>query len=273
MEIIKMYSKKDTIKLAKLKKSKYLSMKDTFKYITNERKSFHITNISEAYDIENYLINNNLAIIDPPYSVVVDFMNDKKIANIGIIDDNGCVSYDLSYCLLCLFDGYCDYILVGNDNKYFPAVIVSNKIKRYILRRKSIKLWSSRLSKNILREISNKEFTFNVNVFIGNKYGESKFNISYYNVIDIKDNRIYDDINTNDLSKKENDCLCGLQFIKQKYNLCQVPYYYDKKYITTDKDISMVLQDIVKYIEYYNVLYTKEPLHLNKWSISLVDIK
>ena len=47
----------------------------------------------------------------------------------------------------------------------------------------------------------------------------------------------------------------------------------DKKYITTDKDISMVLQDIVKYIEYYNVLYTKEPLHLNKWSISLVDIK
>ena len=75
------------------------------------------------------------------------------------------------------------------------------------------------------------------------------------------------------LSKKENDCLCGLQFIKQKYNLCQAPYYYDKKYITTDKDISMVLQDIVKYIEYYNVLYTKEPLHLNKWSISLVDIK
>ena len=56
-------------------------MKDTFKYITNERKSFHVTNISEAYDIENYLINNNVAIIDPPYSVVVDFMNDRKIAN------------------------------------------------------------------------------------------------------------------------------------------------------------------------------------------------
>ena len=146
-------------------------------------------------------------------------------------------------------------------------------MKRYILRRKSIKLWSSRLSKNILHKISNKEFTFNVNVFIGNKHGESKFNISYYNVIDIKDNRIYDDINTSDLSKKENDCFCGLQFIKQKYNLCKVPYYYDKKYITTDKDISMVLQDIVKYIECYNVLYTKEPLHLNKWSISLVDIK
>ena len=91
MEIIKMYSKKDTIKLAKLKKSKYLSMKDTFKYISNERKSYHITNISEAYDIENYLINNNVAIIDPPYSVVVDFMNDRKIANIGIIDDNGCI--------------------------------------------------------------------------------------------------------------------------------------------------------------------------------------
>ena len=272
MEIIKLYSKKDIIELAKLKKSKYLSMKDTFKYITNERKSFHVTNISEAYNIENYLINNNVAIIDPPYSVVVDFMNDKKIANIGIVDDNGYISYDLSYCLLCLFDGYCDYILVGNDNKYFPAVIISNKIKRYILRRKSIRLWSSRLSKNILHKISNKEFTFNVTVFIGNKYGESKFNISYYNVIDIKDN-LYDDINTKDLSKKENDCLCGLQYIKRKYNLCQAPYYYDKKYITTDKDISMVLQAIVKYIEYYNVLYTKEPLQLNKWSISLVDIK
>lgn len=290
MEIIKIYSKKDTINLVKLEyglsiaKSKitnsncidnrYVSRKDIFKYISNERKLFCNTNTSEVYDIENCLINNNVAIIDPPYSIIGDFINNRKIANIGIIEDNEYISYDLNYCLLCLLNGYCDYILVDNNDKYFPAIIVSNRIKRYILRKKSLKLWSTRVTKNKLDKISNKEFTFNVNILIGNKHGNSILNISDYNIIDFKDDRIYDDINTEDLSKEDVDCLRGLQFVKQKYSLCQVLYSYDKKYITTAENISMVLQDITKYIECYNKLYdTKEPLHLNKWSITLLDTK
>lgn len=290
MEIIKIYSKKDTIKLVKLEnvlitakskitnpnylENRYISRKDIFKYIANERKLFWSKNVSEAYDIENYLINNNVAIIDPPYSIIGDFINNRKIANIGIIEDNDCISYDLNYCLLCLLNGYCDYILVDNDDKYFPAIIVSNRIKRYILRKKSLKLWSTRVTKNKFNKISNKEFTFNVNVLIGNKHGCSKLNISDYNLIDIKDDRIYNVINTEDLSKEDIDCLRGLQFVKQKYSLCQVLYSYDKKYIKTAEDISMVLQDITKYIKCYNTLYdTKEPLHLNKWSITLLDTK
>lgn len=290
MEIIKLYPRKYTIKLVKLEntlitakskitnpnylENRYISRKDIFKYIANERKLFWSKNISEAYDIENYLINNNVAIIDPPYSIIGDFINNRKIANIGIIEDNDCISYDLNYCLLCLLNGYCDYILVDNDDKYFPAIIVSNRIKRYILRKKSLKLWSTRVTKNKFNKISNKEFTFNVNVLIGNKHGCSKLNISDYNLIDIKDDRIYNDINTEDLSKEDIDCLRGLQFVKQKYSLCQVLYSYDKKYIKTAEDISMVLQDITKYIECYNTLYdTKEPLHLNKWSITLLDTK
>lgn len=290
MEIIKLYPRKYTIKLVKLEntlitakskitntnylENRYISRKDIFKYIANERKLFWSKNVSEAYDIENYLINNNVAIIDPPYSIIGDFINNRKIANIGIIEDNNYISYDLNYCLLCLLNGYCDYILVDNDDKYFPAIIVSNRIKRYILRKKSLKLWSTRVTKNKFNKISNKEFTFNVNVLIGNKHGCSKLNISDYNLIDIKDDRIYNDINTEDLSKEDIDCLRGLQIIKQKYSLCQVLYSYDKKYIKTAEDISMVLQDITKYIECYNTLYdTKEPLHLNKWSITLLDTK
>lgn len=290
MEIIKLYPRKYTIKLVKLEntlitakskitnpnylENRYISRKDIFKYIANERKLFWSKNVSEAYDIENYLINNNVAIIDPPYSIIGDFINNRKIANIGIIEDNNYISYDLNYCLLCLLNGYCDYILVDNDDKYFPAIIVSNRIKRYILRKKSLKLWSTRVTKNKFNKISNKEFTFNVNVLIGNKHGCSKLNISDYNLIDIKDDRIYNDINTEDLSKEDIDCLRGLQFVKQKYSLCQVLYSYDKKYIKTAEDISMVLQDITKYIECYNTLYdTKEPLHLNKWSITLLDTK
>lgn len=290
MEIIKIYSKKDTIKLVKLEnmlitanskitnqnylENRYIPRKDIFKYITNERKLFWNTNVSEAYDIENYLINNNIAIIDPPYSIIGDFINNRKIANIGIIENNGYISYDLNYCLLCLLNGYCDYILVDNDGKYFPAIIVSNRIKRYILRKKSLKIWSTRVTKNKLNKISNKEFIFNVNVLIGNKHGCSILNISDYNLIDIKDDSIYNDINTEDLSKEDIDCLRGLQFVKQKYSLCQVIYSYDKKYIKTAEDISMVLQDIMKYIECYNTLYnTQEPLHLNKWSITLLDTK
>lgn len=290
MEIIKLYPRKYTIKLVKLEntlitakskitnpnylENRYISRKDIFKYIANERKLFWSKNVSEAYDIENYLINNNVAIIDPPYSIIGDFINNRKIANIGIIEDNNYISYDLNYCLLCLLNGYCDYILVDNDDKYFPAIIVSNRIKRYILRKKSLKLWSTRVTKNKFNKISNKEFTFNVNVLIGNKHGCSRLNISDYNLIDIKDDRIYNDINTEDLSKEDIDCLRGLQFVKQKYSLCQVLYSYDKKYIKTAEDISMVLQDITKYIECYNTLYdTKEPLHLNKWSITLLDTK
>ena len=285
MEIIRMYSKKDTIKLVKLEnmlnaanskitnsnhiESRYVSRKDKFKYIANERKLFCNTSVSEAYDIENYLINNNVAIIDPPYSIVGDFINNRKIAYIGIIEENGYKSYDLNYCLLCLLNGYCDYILVDDNYKYFPAVIVSNKIKRFILRRKSIKLWSSRMPKNKFYKISNKEFTFTVNVLIGDKCGSSKLNIFDYNVIDIKDDRIYDDINIEDLSKEEIDYLHGLQFIKQKYSLCQVLYSYDKKYIKTTEDIIMVLEDMKKYVELYNKLFDQnEQLSLMQWSIS-----
>ena len=48
----------------------------------------------------------------------------------------------------------------------------------------------------------------------------------------------------------------------------------EKDLIKFNNNIELIgSKDIVKYIEYYNVLYTKEPLCLNKWSISLVDIK